>query len=161
MTRRGGVQLRPRRAVAVRVLTVLLVLEGVSAIGGGVTFLVDTSGGAAGLDPAVLATAPVTTFLIPGLLLVFGLGVPALLVAVGVHRRPATPLAAGLERRTGHHWSWSGSIMLGVALMLWIVVQVQLIDASWLQPLLFVVGAALAGVPLLPSVRRDLAVDRR
>lgn len=153
---------RSARPVATRVLTGILVFQGVGAIGGGAAFLADTSGGVAGMSTEVLARTPFATYLWPGLLLALGLGVPALVAAVGVHRRGCARIAAPLERVTGHHWSWAVSLALGVALMLWIVVQVLLIDErSAQQPTMFLVGAALAGLPLLPSVRRDLAVPER
>lgn len=150
------------RPVTSRVLVGLLAFQGLSAIGGGAAFLADTSGAVAGMGTEVLAGTPFTTYLWPGLLLSLGLGVPALVAAVGVHRRVRARLAAPLERATGHHWSWSVSLAIGVALMAWIVVQVLLIpERSALQPTMFTVGAALVAVTLLPAVRHDLAVARR
>lgn len=150
------------RPPAVRALTGILVFLGIGAVGGGAAFLADTSGGVAGMSTEVLARTPFSTYLWPGLLLSLGLGVPALVTAVGVHRRGAPRIAAPLERATGRHWSWSCSLALGVALMSWIVVQVLLIDErSALQPTMFVTGGALVGLPLVPAVRRDLAVTRR
>lgn len=149
----------PTRPTSIRVLTGVLAFQGISAVGGGVAFLADTSGAVAGMTTQVLARTPFTTYLWPGLLLALGLGVPPLVTAVGVHRRGRIRVAAPLERATGHHWSWVGSIAIGMALMLWIVVQVLLIDErSVLQPTMFLLGACLAGLPLLHAVRRDLSV---
>ena len=147
---------RARRPVAVWLLVGLLWFQGIGAVGGGTVMLADTSGGAIGLEPALLSRTPFSTFLWPGLLLSVGLGVTALVLAVGVVRTPDRRRLRRLERATGHHWTWVGSIGLGVGLMAWIVVQVLLIEGSWLQPVMFVVGAALAGLPLLPSVRHHL-----
>jgi hypothetical protein len=150
------------RPATVRALTALLAFQGISAIGGGAAFLADTSGAVAGMGTEVLAGTPFTTYLWPGLLLSLGLGVPALVAAVGVHRRGRSRLAEPLERVTGYHWSWSVSLLLGLALMAWIVVQVLLItERSALQPTMFAVGAALVALTLLPSVRHDLEIARR
>jgi hypothetical protein len=150
------------RPATVRALTALLAFQGISAVGGGAAFLADTSGGFVGMGTEVLAATPFTTFLWPGLLLSLGLGVPALVAAVGVHRRGNLAVATALERGTGHHWSWALSLALGVALMAWIVVQLLLMsERTFLQPLMFAVGAGLVVLPLLPSVRHDLARPRR
>jgi hypothetical protein len=153
---------RRTRPVPTRALVGLLAFQGISAIGGGAAFLADTSGAVAGMGTEVLAGTPFTTYLWPGLLLSLGLGVPALVAAVGVHRRGRSRLAEPLERVTGYHWSWSVSLLLGLALMAWIVVQVLLItERSALQPTMFAVGAALVALTLLPAVRHDLEIARR
>jgi len=162
MTRTTSTPAGHARPATVRGLTALLAFHGVGAVGGGAAFLADTSGGFVGMSTEVLAASPFTTFLWPGLLLSLGLGVPALVAALGVHRRGSLAMAAALERGTGHHWSWALSLAIGVALMAWIVVQLLLMsERTFLQPLMFAVGAGLVVLPLLPSVRHDLAVARR
>ncbi len=149
-----------RRPWPVRLLAALLALQGVSALGGGAVMVADPSGRMLGWDTHMLAATPFTTYLGPGLVLGVGLGVSALLIAYGVLARPAWPFVVRFEDRTGHHWAWSASIGLGIGVMAWIVVQVALIGLiTALQPLVFVVGGALTGVPLLPSVRQHLAVS--
>lgn len=162
MTRITSTPAGHARPVTVRGLTALLAFQGVSAVGGGAAFLADTSGGFVGMGTEVLSSSPFTTFLWPGLLLSLGLGLPALVAAIGVQRRGRLKVAAVLERGTGHHWSWALSLAIGVALMTWIVVQLLLMtERTFLQPLMFTVGAGLVALPLLPSVRHDLGVARR
>lgn len=48
-------------------------------------------------------------------------------------------------------------MLLGIALIVWIVVQMLLDEPSWLQPVMFAVGAGLAWLPMTAGVRRDLA----
>jgi hypothetical protein len=161
MTSTTPTSARQARPASIRALTALLVFQGISAVGGGTAFLLDTSGGVAGMSPEVLSGTPFTTYLWPGLLLGAGLGIPALVAAVGVHRRGRSSVAAPLERATGHHWSWSVSLAIGIALMMWIAAQLLLLDErTFLQPLMFAVGAALTALALLPRVREDLEVPR-
>lgn len=152
----AGAPARQRRSSATWALAGLLAFQGLGAIGGGFAFLSDTTGSAAGLDPELLERTPFADFLWPGMLLTLGLGLPALVLLYGVLRRPRLSMLAGLERRSRQHWSWSGSIALGLALMAWIIVQLLLIEISPLQPLMLAVGAALAGLPLTRRVRQDL-----
>jgi hypothetical protein len=144
-------ELGVRRPFGVWLLVGLVVVLSVSAIGGGIALLLDTSGRAAGLTPGLLATAPVSTYLLPGLFLLLVFGVGGACVAWGIAHQ-----ADDERTRERRHWSWHGSIVLGVTLMGWIAIQVVLIEHIWLQPVMFGMGLALAGVPLLPSVRRDL-----
>jgi hypothetical protein len=145
-----------RRSPATWLLVGLLTFHGVGAIGGGVTFLLDTSGGLAGLDPTLLAGTPVDDFLWPGVLLAVGFGLPALALVAGVLWRPRVAAFEWIESLTSQHWAWAGSRAMGLALVAWIVVQMLLIAASWFQPLMLVVGVALALLPATAGVRRDL-----
>ena len=153
---RGAGQ-RERRPWPVRILIGLLVFQGVGAVGGGAVMVADPSGLAMGWDIGLLEDAPFASFLWPGVILGVGLGVSSLVIAFGVLRCPHSRLLAFVERWTGHHWSWAGCIGLGIGLMTWIVVQLNVMEfRSFLQPLMFAVGAALLGVPLLAAVRRYL-----
>lgn len=143
--------------VAARVLVGLLAFQGIGALGGGATLVADPSGEAMGWTTAMLADAPFSSFRWPGLILGVGLGVSALVLSWAVARRPHGGVLAALTRATRHHWSWLGSLGLGVGLMAWIVAQLLLVDVrSWLQPFMFVVGAVITAVALLPSVRSHL-----
>lgn len=147
-----------RRLRSQHVLVGLLLFQGVSAVGGGTVLVLDPSGQTMGWTTDMLAGTSFATYLWPGWILAMGLGVPALALAWGVAMRPFWQDAEAIERVTGHHWSWIGSIMLGIGLMGWILGQVTLIDVrSFLQPVMFLVGAAITGTALLPSVRDSLA----
>lgn len=140
-----------------RLLIGTLLLHGIAALGGGAAMIVDPSGGVLGWDTSMLASTPLTSYLIPGVVLAVGLGVSALVLALGVHTRSAWPMLSAVARTTGRHWSWAGSIGLGAGVIAWIVVQLVLVGfVTWLQPLVFLVGVVLAGMPWAPSVRNDL-----
>ncbi|MBY5163924.1 hypothetical protein [Salsipaludibacter albus] len=139
-----------------------MLFQGVTATAGG-TML------AAGSLPAISVPGTITppdafldglpfdTWLIPGLVLGIGLGVSALVISWGLVRRPAWQWLSPLERRTGQHWSWAASIVLGAGLLLWIMVQVTLIPLSWLQLAYGGLGASILVLATRPSVRTWLA----
>ncbi len=103
---------------------------------------------------SALDGTPFSDSLMPGLILLLLLGVFPLITVAGLWFRPAMPFLAGLERRAGLDAAWLVSFTVGVALIIWIVAQVLLIGyVSPLQPVFFVVGVAIVGVSLLPSVR--------
>ena len=69
------------------------------------------------------------------------------LLALGV----ALPMAvAGVMVWANHPWGLMVALLAGLALMCWIVVQVTMIGFStWLQPVFFLVGGALASFAML------------
>lgn len=107
---------------------------------------------------SMLARSPFRDFLIPGLILGVGLGLGAFLVAAALVFRPTWPPIALLNPVKSRHWSWTAALLFGLALMVWIIVQVAMIGGgSWLQPFYFGGGSAIVLASLAPSVRAHLA----
>lgn len=134
------------RPYAVFVLMGLLLFQGLGAIGGGLALIDDPSGGNLEMSVNMLAGSPFPDFLIPGLVLLVVLGV-----------LPLAVLWAMWRRRT---WAWAGSALIGLALVIWIGVQISVIGYSPRPPLQLtygLLGSALLLLSLLPSVRRDAA----
>lgn len=135
---------RPRPALGYLLLGLLLV-QGVSGIAGGSGLTSDPTGRTLGLDPMWLEGSPFGSYRVPGLVLLTLLGVGPLLTAWGVVRRLP--------------WSWAASLLIGLALVGWIVVQVLLIGYTPWPPLQLVfglVGAAIVLATTSWSVRSDL-----
>lgn len=145
-----------QRPLTLTLLVGTLALVGVGAMGGGAAFLIDTSGAAAGMDVTVLSRSPFRSYLWPGVMLVGLLALPSGIIAWGLVRQPSWAALSVIEASTGHHWSWASALAYGVGLMVWIVVQVMLIERSFLQPLLFAVGVVIVVLAVAPSVRRVL-----
>lgn len=127
--------------LAGRVLMACLLLLGVGALGGGGQFLLDPSGGIAGLSTDALDGSPFADYLIPGLVLFVVLGVYPLVVLWGlsVHRR----------------WAWLASLSVGAALIIWIGVQGAIVGfGHWLQVAYLLLGVLVVALATLPSVRR-------
>jgi len=104
---------------------------------------------------ALLARAPFQDYFAPGVILVTVLGLAPLLVAFGLWRRPAWRAAARLNPWRRYHWAWSGAVLVGIALLVWIGVQLMLIGyVSRLQPLYGLVGALIIRLALTPPLKR-------
>ena len=134
-----------RRPSAVRALLGLLVLQGLSAIAGGTGLTLDPTGSEVGLDPNWLDGSPFADYLVPGVILLVVLGVGPLAVAFGLLRRA--------------RWSWAGSLWVGLALVIWIAVQVAVVGYIPRPPLQLaygLLGLAILGTALLAPVRRYL-----
>jgi hypothetical protein len=107
----------------------LQLLVMLNAFGGGIYGL----SGAPGLDPAWLDGSPFSTYVVPSLIL---------FTVIGGGMAVAT--AAWILKSRVAPWL---SLVMGAALMSWIVVQLAMIGyVSWLQPVMLVAGAAVAAL---------------
>ena len=81
----------------------------------------------------------------------------SILTAIGVARRPDLGWLSWLEDLTHHHWSWIGTVLLGLGMMTWIGLQLVWIELSFLHVIYGIVGLLLVGVAAVPSYRLYLA----
>lgn len=129
----------------VKLLLVLLLVQGSSGVFGGLALVLDPTGAAIGLPLDLLEGSVFADYLVPGIVLLVLLGIAPLFVAGAV-----------LKRRPR---AWIGSLAVGVALMLWIAVQVLVVGYQPEPPLQAVygtLGLAIALTSLAPSVRSAL-----
>lgn len=149
---------RTHRPFPVAVTITLLALLGVSAVAGGyaMTFGI---GGESFMSEEYLEALPlVESWVLPGLVLLIGFGIGSLITTFGMLRRPSWPWLGGLERLTGHHWSWIATIVIGVGQVVWITLELVSIPFSVLMAIFGPLGLALALLPLTRSVRNYLEV---
>ena len=147
------------RPAGLYVLVLLTTLLAIGASGGGIALLADTSGGGIQMPLGVLAGTPFHDFLIPGLTLLVVLGlIPAFLV-YPLLRKPDWPWAGVLNIYPGRHWAWTYSLYSGVALSLWIDMQVMFVGYIHpLQTICGVGGVAIIVCALIPPVMDHFAV---
>ncbi len=139
-----------------KLLMVLTTVQAISAIPSGFALIIDTSGGLLGLPSAFLSESPFNSFLWPGLVLFFDLGIFPLLVLYGLIKRPKTAAFDGICILSNHHWALSFSIYLGAILIFWIQVQFLFkIPFSFLHFAYSLLGLLLIIIPLSPAVRQD------
>jgi hypothetical protein len=59
---------------------------------------------------------------------------------------------------SGHHWSWTGTIGLGIALAIWLIIEALLIGFEWaIQYITAVDGFLIMLLVLIPPVRKFYA----
>lgn len=129
---------------------------GLSAFAGGLALMFNLGGG----QPPVswLDAIPlVDSWLLPGLVLALGFGIGSLVTTYGLIRRSHWSWLHGLERVTGHHWSWIATILIGAGQVAWIALElIYLPEPSFLQYLYGPLGLALVLLAGLGSVRSYL-----
>lgn len=115
----------------IRLLAFLLMFLGVSALYGGYSLMADPGGRRLQMSKTILTGTPFHDFFLPGLFLFFGLGIGSLVSLLGFALRSTCSIPC--------------SALAGIALLVWILVQVLLVGyISWLQPFYAFVGAAIA-----------------
>ena len=134
-------------------LLIVLSLQCVSALFGGVMLLGDTSGAWLQMYPAILKGGIFTNFLIPGMVLLVLLGVVPGLALYGMVRKPNWKWAQALSVYKHLHWGWTFALYTGLMLILWIDVQIAIIGGGdVLQTIYALVGVAITILALVPQV---------
>lgn len=127
-------------------LTAALLFQGVSGVAGGIALVSDPTGGLLGLPLGWLVGSPFSDYFIPGMVLLVGLGIFPLLVVYGLQRRRS--------------WAWPAALLVGLALLIWIGVEMLVIGYHPEPPLQLIyglLGLVLLVLALLPPVRRYYA----
>jgi hypothetical protein len=144
---------RPPLARLAKAALVLEILLGIGALGGGLVLIVAPRGEVMPLPLSALAGSPFETYFWPGVILftVLGLG----------------PLVAARLVWARHWFAPLAAFVVGVALLIWVAVEVAIIGYSSqppLQAIYLVLGAVITIVALgwlaeggLPAVRRRAA----
>jgi hypothetical protein len=132
---------RRRRPAFSWALFGLLVLQALGGIFGGAALAARPDGGLLKMPLSYIEDSPFHDYRIPGLLLLLVLGVFPLVVAIGL-----------LQRRP---WSWFGAFAVGCGLIIFELVEYEVIGYNVQQPIWGSIGALIALTSLAPSVQRD------
>lgn len=142
------------RPASVWVLIFLLLFLGLNAAVAGGMFIVAPDGHLIQMPLSNLKNSPFSDFLVPGLLLFLFVGVYPMVIAYSLWGRPTWQWPDLLNPFKRMHWSWAGSLAAGVAVIIWIIVQIQWVQTSFLQVLVFGWGVLIVALTLLRSVRQ-------
>lgn len=119
---------------------VLLIFNGISAIGGGAALMLNPTGKSLNMPLSLLRHSPLTDFLIPGLLLFVFNGLSSVLICLmAIWKRPQLPMLL---------------IFQGIASVTWIVVQCLIIQGfDWLHGLYGGIGLILLSIGMSFAIR--------
>ena len=136
------------------ILIGLLVFLGIGAIGGGGVFIISPSGKLMGMSLSMLNKSPFDSFLIPGIILFSVIGIAPMLLARALYRKTASKIAEKFNFFEDMHWTWTFSIYVTFALIIWLQIEMQMLSAvSWLHTFYMFLAVLIIFVALLPQVR--------
>ena len=136
------------------ILIGLLVFLGIGAIGGGGVFIISPSGKLMGMPLSMLNKSPFDNFLIPGIILFSVLGIVPTLLARALYKKTASKLAERFNFFKDMHWTWTFSVYVAFALIIWLQIEMQMLSAvSWLHTFYMFLAVLIIFVALLPQVR--------
>lgn len=142
-----------QRPFALWLLVFLLGFLALGALYGGIAMVTDPTGNSLQMAD-ILPLLPVPDYTLPGLFLLFVMGLGPLVMTYGLLARPNWSWAEVLTRWSGHHWAWTATLGLGVMLGVWLVVQGLLIGFRWpIQYVTLINGTLIILIALLPGVR--------
>jgi len=138
------------RPITVYLLVAALLFQGLSGVAGGIGLILDPSGRSLQLPLNWLEGSPFSDYLIPGWILLLVLGIFPLIVFYGLWRR--------------QYWGWLGALLVGLALIIWIAVEILIIGYQPQPPLQLIygtLGLIILILALLPGVQRYYPTGNR
>jgi hypothetical protein len=143
-----------KRPISLWILVFWLVFLALGGLYGGVAMLLDPSGGLLQMTE-VLSLLPVSNYVLPGLFLLFIMGVLPLFLIYGLLARPNWSWLDSLFRQVKYYWAWTGTVILGVILAIWLIIEGVLIGFKWaIQYVTAVDGLFILFFVFFPSVRK-------
>jgi hypothetical protein len=146
-----------KRPIALYWLIFFLLFLAFGGLYGGIEMLLDPSG--ALLDMAgILPLLPVSNFVLPGLFLLAGMGLAPIVLAYALFTQPEWDGLARWLGVNGRYWAWNATLLLSLALAVWLTVQGWLIGFQWpIQYVTAVNALLILLLTLTPGVRRYYA----
>ncbi len=143
-----------KRPIALWILIFWLVFLAFGGLYGGIAMLLDPSGGSLQMTE-VLSLLPVSNYVLPGLFLLFIMGLLPLFLIYGLLARPNWAWLESFFRQIEYHWAWIGTVILGVVLAIWLIIEGVMIGFKWaIQYVTAVNGLFILFFVFFPSVRK-------
>lgn len=127
----------------------------VSALGGGIILMISPDGELIGLPLSEFKNLPFDSFLIPGIILFFVLGVIPALLIIALLKKPESKIAEAFNIYKDMHWSWTFCIYIAFALIGWIHIELIFLAGKvhWLQTVYMFYAILMLIIALLPQIR--------
>jgi len=142
------------RPIALWILIFWLVFLAFGGLYGGIAMLLDPSGGSLQMTE-VLSLLPVSNYVLPGLFLLFIMGLFPLFLIYGFLARTNWAWLESFFHQIEYHWAWIGTVILSVVLAIWLIIEGVMIGFNWaIQYVTAVNGLFILFFVLFPSIRK-------
>ena len=131
-----------------------LIFLALGGLYGGIAMLLDPTGSMLKMTE-ILPLLHVPNYTLPGLFLFFVMGLIPLFLTYGLLYRPNWSWCEILFCWSGYHWAWTGTLALGMMLVIWLIIQGFLIGFKWpIQYVTAIDGFLIILLLLMPKARR-------
>lgn len=140
------------RPILVVILWVLVAVQAVSGITGGLLMLIDPTGQSLNIPGIFLLGTPFDNFFVPGLLLLIFLGILPTISLLGLLRvNWRWPRIINIYSHI--HWGWTYTLYAAIVLILWMDIQVYIIGYwHFIQTFNALTGVVILVITLMPQV---------
>jgi len=138
--------------VSIILLCSLHLFLGINGLAGGILLIIKPEGSLLGMNVDWLNRSPFESYLIPGILLAFFLGVIPLVTFFGLIIKKNWRFANLFNIYRNRYWAWSFSLYTGIIAITWITVQLILTQYFWIQPVIIFIGLLILILTLVPEV---------
>lgn len=138
----------------IKILILLQAALGLGAVIGGGSLILDPTGQLIRIPVEMMKVELFPNYLIPGIILLIIFGIGPLVVTVELLLKRNCKWGEKLNCLKPMHWSWTFSLYTAFGLIIWIMVQMYILEIVAIVHLVYVGWAlAIQIVTLLPSVR--------
>jgi hypothetical protein len=135
-------------------LILLHLLLSIGAIFGGISLILKPDGSLLGMPTEILGPSVFDDFLIPGFILLLTFGLLPIYLIFALLKKPENSFLEHINLMYDHHFSWTFTVYIGVALMIWINVQMAIFKTvDPLHTIYFFYGLVMVCLALLPKTR--------
>jgi hypothetical protein len=138
--------------VEVYLLCLLHLVLGISAFAGGASLMLAPDGSLLDIKQSWLQHTPFSNYFIPGLLLFLLNGIFPLLVFFGLIFKPDWEIFDRFNIYKDKHGAWTYSLISGIIVLIWIIIQQLMTAYFWLQPLIAAIGLLIIIITMMPGV---------
>lgn len=132
----------------------LLAFLGLGAIGGGGALIISPSGELMSMPLSLLDKSPFDSYLIPGIILFFVLGLVPLMLIIALLNKPESKLAEQINIFNDMHWSWTYTIYIAFVLIIWVQLEMEFInEVYWIHTFYMFFAIVIIFTALLPQIR--------
>ena len=138
-----------KKYLEIKILITFILIQVISGLAGGIGLISDPTGASLRIPQEWLTNSPFKDYLIPGIILFTVLGIFPAIVSIGLWKEK--------------YWGWLGSLLLGFALLIWIIVEIIIIGYQSNPPLQLIYG--ILGIVILlltnlPRVKKFYLIEK-
>lgn len=140
-------------------LIILHFFLGISAVLGGAALIISPNGQLLNMSLALLENSPFNSFLIPGFILFFGIGILPIIISFYLFSEKQIKIGLKIKVYKHLHLAWNFSLYNGFILIIWITIELYMIQTvEFIQVFYIMIGLLIQFMTILPSVKNHYTI---